>query len=95
MGDKKVCDNVCLCRCEYSAPSLCPEKRVMEILLSISFLGGSCPQEGQPHSQKFLPLVRKWKLQKSFYSGTGESQMFSVQNNLHIDSEGPNGSPHH
>ena len=83
MGDKKVCDNVCLCRCGD---------------LSVFFTAMQLPpQRGDlwwPHFPEAAAFSQIREAPTRLLSVSDESQMSSVCNNLPTNSWVPNGSPH-
>lgn len=88
---------VCLCRCKYSVSSFCPGRTVLIILLC--FLPGSAAAPKRGFMAASFPEVsafsQKMEAPERLLSGSGDSQMLLVPNNLHINSEGPSRSPHH
>lgn len=85
---------VCLCRCKYSvSSSFCPGRTVLIILFC--FLPGSAPKRGFMAASfpEVSAFSQKMEAPKRLLSGSGDSQMLLVPNNLHINSESPSRSP--
>lgn len=86
MEDKKVCDDVCLCRCEWSFHLLhghgTPlERGFMAGLLSVFFLGAHPPLRGKVwrlHFSEVDVFSQIREALRKLFSASVVSQMFSA-----------------